>query len=302
MAQHVRISTLRAEIARAVGFPPEAKFTLRKRDGSPIDQRISFAESGIGRDGIVLVEQNGTGPHFPANLPWRRNTFRGPSAYRVLPIYLAIDTSWTMNVDIMDRINEELAELRLTMLREPRLCEICHVSVLTFDDTARVALPLTDVSRVAMPPLQADGRGTAYGPLFELLRTTIAADLYDLMRSGRRPYRPAVFFLSDGQPTDDDRAWRARHSALTDPRGFHGAPHIVAFGFGEATAATIRAVGTLRAYRRPAAEITSFMDVLLTSLLHSTRRAGPGDDPFELDDDAPPGWERLPDAPPEEDT
>ncbi|MEU4242402.1 VWA domain-containing protein [Actinoplanes sp. NPDC026619] len=209
-----------------------------------------------------------------------------------------MDTSASMSGDPIGRVNQELPRLRSKMLREPELAEVCQLSVVSFDETADVRSPLTDVARMELPGLTAEGTGTNYAHAFALLRTTIAADLYELYRTGRRPYRPVVFFLSDGQHNRPDN-WRAALDRLTDRSEFYGAPNVVAFGFGEATEETIREVGRKAAYMpaegTPSAKLDTFMTFLLSSLTNSMAGGGGGDrdDPFVVPPSAPAGWRAI---------
>ncbi|MBM2623213.1 VWA domain-containing protein [Actinoplanes sp. LDG1-06] len=217
------------------------------------------------------------------------------SAYRVLPCYLAVDISASMSGTSIAQVNQEMLQLREKMLREPSWSEVCHLSVVVFDETAAVHTPLTDITRITLPSLRAEGDGTDYAPAFELLRHTIAADLYQLYLEGRRPYRPVVFFLSDGQHNRRND-WRRPLQRLTDRVAFHGAPHMLAFGFGEVTAATIQEVGLDGAFLpsegTPAAKFDTFMDFVLNSLTTSVAAGRPdSDDIFERPSSAPEGWQ-----------
>jgi uncharacterized protein YegL len=83
-------------------------------------------------------------------------------------------------------------------------------------------------------------------------------------------HRPAVFFLSDGQPTDP-ATWPAAHAALTDP-AWSARPNLIAFGVGDADPATIARIGTFRAFLdrdgvRPAGALRRCAPALTTSTL-----------------------------------
>lgn len=196
----------------------------------------------------------------------------------------------------INTVNAELPRLRLSMLREPELAEVCQLSLITFDDSARLRTKLTDVAKMSFTPLQASGR-TDYCEPFKLLRETIADDLYELYRHGRRPYRPVVFFLSDGKHNGTND-WRDLLQMLIDRTAFHGAPNIIAFGFGDATEQAIRAVGQRAAYMpeegRPSANLDTFMAFLLSSLTTSmTHAARDQDDVLVVPPTAPTGWRAL---------
>jgi uncharacterized protein YegL len=297
---NVALDKLGDAIALALGLPREGVVTLRRRDGTLIDQSASLIGAGVRPGDVVLVETTPAGKRRS-----RRGTNRRPveviaAAYRVLPCYLVVDTSASMQGSPIETVNTELPRLRLKMLREPELAEVCHLALVTFNTTAMVRMSLTDISEAAFTALQADGR-TDYCPVFELLKTTIANDLYMLYRHGRQPYRPVVFFLSDGMH-NGTRDWHDALEALTDRGAFYGAPNIIAFGFGDAQEQAIRDIGRKAAYMPkqgtsagPAATLNAFMAFLLSSLTASmTQTNQDKDDVLVLPDDDDFGQDWLP--------
>ena len=80
---------------------------------------------------------------------------------------------------------------------------------------------------------------------FELLLGAIPHDMEWFKQHGAQAYRPAVFFITDGQSSRPD--WQSRHAQLIDP-SFVYRPNIVTFGFGEADEAVLSEVATFRAY------------------------------------------------------
>jgi uncharacterized protein YegL len=99
-----------------------------------------------------------------------------------------------------------------------------------------------------------------------------------LRRQSYRIHRPTVFFLSDGQPTDPV-AWRRPHARLTDPT-WPDRPKIVAFGIGDADAATIRTVGQFKAFlsdrggTTPGDALHRFAEALTDSMLSTGTSTG----------------------------
>ena len=106
-------------------------------------------------------------------------------------------------------------------------------------------------------------------------------------------FRPAVFFMTDGHPTDAAGEWRAALADLID-EGFPHRPNIIAFGFGEANAQLLREIGTVAAYRAADAlsastSIASFGTLLVESVVASGTAGR-----LRLPTDAPPGLTILP--------
>ena len=84
---------------------------------------------------------------------------------------------------------------------------------------------------------------TSYGAAFNALLQQIPQDVTALKAQHYAVHRPAVFFLSDGQPNDGE-GWVRLHAQLTDHAWFPAAPNIIAFGIGAADPATILRVAT----------------------------------------------------------
>lgn len=164
---------------------------------------------------------------------------------RVLPMYVVCDESYSMT-DHMATLNAGLRELHRRVRNDPSVDSRVRLCLIGFADTARVLIPLSPLSDVPDIGVLAARASTNYGIAFTILRETIEHDVAELCAQSRLMYQPTVFFLSDGQPTDP-ALWRHAHSRLLD-RDWPVRPRIVAFGVGDADAATMRAVGDFRAY------------------------------------------------------
>jgi uncharacterized protein YegL len=164
---------------------------------------------------------------------------------RVLPIYVVCDESYSMT-DHMGTLNAGLRELHRCVQNDPSANSRTRLCLIGFADTARVVVPLSPLADLPDIGVLAARASTNYAPAFTLLRETIERDVADLCAHSRRMYQPTVFFLSDGQPTDP-ALWRLAHSRLLD-HDWAVRPRIVAFGVGDADAATMRAVGDFKAY------------------------------------------------------
>lgn len=208
----------------------------------------------------------------------------------LLPFYLVIDVSFSMAGKKMDSANQILPSVADALARNPILNDKVRFALLDFSDDARVVLPLCDISeQTTLPGLSIRG-GTCYGAAFRALRTQVQTDVTQLRADGYKVYRPAVFFLSDGEPGDD---WRADFAALTeyDPatgNGFKWYPVVVPFGVEDADRDTMRELvyplSKSKLYMMsdgadaPAA-IRAMAEVLISSVLasgHSVANGGPG--------------------------
>jgi uncharacterized protein YegL len=289
------LSSLGETIAGAVGLPAN-ELVLRRDNGALIDQGRSLTAARVRPGDLVLVEQARILRRFMRKAQTLPADIVTEHGYRVLPCYLVIDTSRSMSGDPIWTVNRELPLLQTSMSVEPMLAEVCQLSLVTFDVTAIVRTRLTDVSTVTFPNLEAAGEWTNYESPFTLLRSIISRDLYRLFLKGRRPYRPAVFFLSDGRH-NTAADWPAAFRNLTDRSSFFGAPNVIAFGFGAALEENIRFIGTKAAYLpadgSPSANLEAFMKFLLSSLALSMTKAdavADENDPLVIPPEAPVGW------------
>jgi len=147
----------------------------------------------------------------------------------VIPVYLLLDESASMDANGgIDASNRGLPELHWRIAGDPLVSDKYRIGLITFSDIAEELLPLSNLSDVrAMPVCTAKGMAN-YGEAFNLLRVVIARDITNLKSQGMDVGRPIVFFITDGEPTDD---WEASYRALTDRTINKHAPNIIPFGY-----------------------------------------------------------------------
>ncbi|MCU7727005.1 VWA domain-containing protein [Actinoplanes sp. KI2] len=153
----------------------------------------------------------------------------------VLAFYVVVDVSQSMEYSgAIHSANEILPKVADAIDGSPMLADIVRFGAMDFSDDAQVVLRLGDLRNVPMlPKFTVRGR-TSYAAAFRLLRKEIERDLAQLRIDGFRVYRPAVFMITDGEPTDDDNELKAAYEELTDPE-FKARPNILMFGVGAAT-------------------------------------------------------------------
>jgi uncharacterized protein YegL len=173
-------------------------------------------------------------------------------------------------------LNSGMVSLHEALRSEPMVAAKVRLSVLGFSDDVAVRMTLADLRHEeGLPLLQMRG-GTSYHAAFQDLLTRIPQDIRALKSNGYQVHRPAVFFLSDGQPTES--TWHTPHGRLTDKSVTPAAPNIIACGIGDVQAETILQVATQPAFAFvsvPGADIGSaiakFFIALTTSVVQSGR-------------------------------
>lgn len=186
-------------------------------------------------------------------------------ALTCLPTYLVIDASSSMTPH-QGVLNATLERLHRSLAMNPRVSEFAHVCVIAFSTDPHLVIPMTEMDRVPVMPEVICAGSTEYGKAFDLVRRCIDTDVSALRSAGWRVLRPAVFFLTDGAPTDRD--WKARFDRLADP-GWSRRPHVIAYGFGAADPAVLRQVYTKMAFLADGSDSDSALSEAITSLLNT---------------------------------
>jgi uncharacterized protein YegL len=204
-----------------------------------------------------------------------------PFGKEVLLFYIVCDESGSMGPNGgINAINQALPELHSTLAADPLVVDKSRLAIIAFSDTAELILPLSKVAEVADMPGVAEQGMTNYGLAFSLLRQTIEQDVAGMKSQGFRVFRPCVFFMSDGEPSDQ---WESEYQALIN----HAyRPHIVAFGVDGADPGILAKIATLRCYvGRDKASAGSALANVMTSIgntiISSTSNIGSG--PVNID-------------------
>lgn len=169
------------------------------------------------------------------------------SKYALLPVYLVLDTSYSMQ-DEDGRFNAALSflpKLLSTMTASAALSDKIRVEVITFDEEARVDLALGGLNEVEewiirnrKNPIIPDGDCTCYGKAFEKLASEIQIGVRQIQSEkvgddSYKAYRPVVFFITDGEPNDEVSERNKSFEKLTN-KNFEYRPNIICVGVGEA--------------------------------------------------------------------
>jgi uncharacterized protein YegL len=164
----------------------------------------------------------------------------------VVPLYFVCDESASMarsgNIDSVNKVLRDLLEV-FAALGIDRVIRVC---VISFSDGAEVLVPLARPADIDQMPAVREGGASNYSGVFRLLKTEISKDIETLRADGYRVFRTAMFFISDGSPTDLD--WRDSFRELTDRNSNPQAPNVCAYCFSGADPDLVREIGTFGAW------------------------------------------------------
>lgn len=120
---------------------------------------------------------------------------------RRLPVYLVLDTSGSMSGDPIEAVRMGVKLLVTELRNDPMALETAYLSVITFNSTAQQVVPLTELATFQEPVIDAGG-STAMGDALEELLRCADRELVKQSSSQKGDYKPLVFLMTDGGPTD----------------------------------------------------------------------------------------------------
>jgi len=146
---------------------------------------------------------------------------------RRLPVYLLIDCSESMAGEAIQAVESGLGSLISFLRSDPYALESVALSVITFGNSAKQVVPLTDLTRFKMPDLVM-GSGTALGAALKLFEKCMATEVMASTAERKGDFKPMCFIMTDGNPTD---AWEAAANQIKSKISGRKA-HVIAVGCG----------------------------------------------------------------------
>lgn len=121
---------------------------------------------------------------------------------RRLPIYLLLDVSESMAGDNLRQLQQGLGRLVQSLRTDPHALETVHLSVIAFAGQVRTLAPLTELGNFYTPHLPI-GAGTSLGAALMHLMDEIERNVVRGSAEKKGDWRPVVYLMTDGKPTDE---------------------------------------------------------------------------------------------------
>lgn len=134
---------------------------------------------------------------------------------RRLPVYLLLDTSESMAGPAIEAVAQGVSTLVKELRTNPLALETAYLSVITFSREAQQLVPLSELLDFQAPPLRVRP-GTALGAALHMLIECLHRDVKKTTPTTKGDYKPLVFILTDGQPTD---SWEQAADAVKQVGG-----------------------------------------------------------------------------------
>ncbi len=121
---------------------------------------------------------------------------------RRLPVYLVLDTSGSMSGEPIEAVRQGVKALVSDLRGDPLALEGAYLSLISFNSEPAQLVPLTELLSFQEPTLGAGG-STALGKALDLTLSCIAREVVKSSPDQKGDYKPLVFLMTDGQPTDE---------------------------------------------------------------------------------------------------
>ncbi|CAK8716575.1 Putative conserved protein YegL, contains vWA domain of TerY type [Candidatus Electrothrix aarhusensis] len=123
---------------------------------------------------------------------------------RRLPIFLVLDVSDSMAGEPLQHLEQGLELLIRKLRQDPNALETVFLSVIAFAGKVQTLVPLLDLPAF-YPPRLPLGSGTALGDALMHLMDAIDTQVQPTTSERKGDWKPLVYLMTDGKPTDDCR-------------------------------------------------------------------------------------------------
>ncbi len=192
---------------------------------------------------------------------------------RRLPVYLLLDCSGSMTGEPIEAVKQGVKALLSELRGDPQALETAYLSVITFDSHARQVIPLTELLLFREPELAASG-ATALGGALRVLIDCVNSEVRRSSPTQKGDWRPLVFLLTDGSPTDIEEF----NLAVRELKRIKAANIIACAAGAKADTTYLKRItsNVLMMNSLSAGDMAQFFQWVSGSIKMSSRRVGPG--------------------------
>lgn len=146
---------------------------------------------------------------------------------RRLPVFFLLDCSESMVGDKLDKVQEGIQKVVSSLRSNPYALETVYVSAIAFAGISKTIAPLVELP-MFYPPKLPIGGGTNLGAGLDQLMVEIDRNVVKTTSEQKGDWKPIVYLLTDGRPTDESASSVARWNAEYRRR-----TKLIAIGIGE---------------------------------------------------------------------
>lgn len=121
---------------------------------------------------------------------------------RRLPIFFLLDVSESMVGEQLYRLEDGISKIIDALRTDPHAIETAWVSIIAFAGKVRRLTALTELTSITAPALPVGG-GTSLGRALNFLMDEIDTNVRKNTADVKGDWKPIVFLITDGKPTDD---------------------------------------------------------------------------------------------------
>ncbi len=123
---------------------------------------------------------------------------------RRLPVYLLLDTSGGMYGEPIQALNNALSSLINALRTDAMALDTVWISIITFDRTAQVLIPLTEIASFQLPEITCPQSGPRHtGQALEVLYQNVTRDVKKSTENQKGDWKPLLFLFTKGAPNDE---------------------------------------------------------------------------------------------------
>ena len=125
---------------------------------------------------------------------------------RRLPVYILVETAGGMRGERIEAVKNGLDVMVSKLRQDPFALESVFISLIKFDRTAEVLLPLTALELLQIPEIEIPQAAPPHtGEALEFLCSQVEKEIIKSAEGQKGDWRPLLFILTRGVPADKEK-------------------------------------------------------------------------------------------------